>query len=166
MPEPKTRRPGECVVCAALPYKPTDPSPGELELYGPEFRPVRLRSTDNAPRKPRCATHKRAERKRASAATHDAYVGKAYGVSRGFYAQLREAQGGRCAICRRATGETKRLAVDHNHRTGDVRGLLCGPCNSLLAHCRDDVEMLRRAARYLVEPPAAALLIAADEDVA
>jgi hypothetical protein len=92
-------------------------------------------------------------------------VAATYDVSRGFYASLREVQSGTCAICQRATGKAKRLAVDHNHRTGDVRGLLCGPCNSLLAHCRDDVEMLRRAARYLLEPPAAALLIAADEDI-
>jgi hypothetical protein len=83
-----------------------------------------------------------------------------YNVEAGFYAKLYAVQGGKCALCRRATGKTKRLAVDHNHRTGDPRGLLCGPCNRIIGMWFDDPETFRRAARYLEEPPAAALLIA------
>lgn len=63
-------------------------------------------------------------------------------------------QGGACAICRRATGKTRRLAVDHDHQSGQVRGLLCKPCNRLLGHARDDVEFFERAGDYLSEPPA------------
>ncbi len=112
---------------------------------------------------PRCTTHHRAFLKASRGREHDAYVARTYGVTRGFYDQLLAAQDGVCAICRRANGATKRLALDHDHRNGDPRGLLCGPCNSMLAHCRDDPEMLRRAARYLLEPPAAPLLMASDE---
>ncbi len=62
-------------------------------------------------------------------------------------------QDGRCAICRRATGETKRLAVDHDHRTGEIRGLLCSICNRMLGHLRDDPKAFWRAAEYLMNPP-------------
>lgn len=81
-------------------------------------------------------------------------VQKTYGLGEGDYARLLAYQAGRCWICRRATGATKRLAVDHDHKTEKVRGLLCGPCNQLLGHVRDDPEVLIRAAQYLLHPPA------------
>ena len=110
---------------------------------------------------PRCATHWRAERKRRAAASHGRRTLNTYGLDPLEYARLFEAQGRRCAICRRATGATKRLAVDHDHSCcpgptscgGCVRGLLCGPCNSMLAHARDDGDLFRRAIRYLHEWP-------------
>ena len=88
------------------------------------------------------------------AASHEAYVLKTYGLKAGQYQALHEAQGGVCYICQRATGKTKKLAVDHDHRTGFVRGLTCGPCNSLLAHIRDDIQTAHRIVEYLVNPPA------------
>lgn len=100
---------------------------------------------------PRCATHHRAFKRKQKAANHDRSVQKTYGLAPGEYAEMYERQGGRCAICRRATGKVKRLAVDHSHRTGAVRGLLCGPCNQLLGHFRDSPSSLRRAAEYLEE---------------
>ena len=72
----------------------------------------------------------------------------------GQYDQLKEAQGGVCAICQKATGVRKKLAVDHDHKTEHVRGLLCGPCNKLLGFARDNPEFFRRAANYLENPPA------------
>lgn len=113
---------------------------------------------------PRCATHHREAVKAAKKRRHDAYVAKTYGVSRGFYQLLLEAQDGRCAICRKATGRARRLAVDHCHKTGDPRGLLCYHCNRVVGLWGDDPEVFRRAARYLVDPPAAALLLAEDVD--
>jgi hypothetical protein len=72
---------------------------------------------------------------------------------------LYEAQGGRCYICQRATGARRRLAVDHNHATGEVRGLLCKPCNrDVLGHLRDNTEALQRAIDYLTNPPARRVL--------
>jgi hypothetical protein len=52
-----------------------------------------------------------------------------------------------CIIC----GDTQRqqLAIDHDHRTGGVRGALCNRCNLGLGHFRDDPELLRLAALYL-----------------
>ena len=76
-------------------------------------------------------------------------VMKTYGLEAGEYAKLYTEQGGVCAICRRATGKTKRLAVDHDHDTGRVRGLLCGPCNKLVGYLRNSPEAFRRGADYL-----------------
>lgn len=57
-------------------------------------------------------------------------------------------------------GSTKALAVDHNHKTGEVRGLLCATCNGqLLARgARDSIEILESAVRYMKEPPARSVL--------
>jgi hypothetical protein len=77
-----------------------------------------------------------------------------YGLAEGDYEKLYRFQDGRCAGCQRATGRTKRLAVDHSHLTGEVRGLLCGPCNRMVGWFRDDPSTFGRLANYLVNPPA------------
>lgn len=81
-------------------------------------------------------------------------VMKTYGLKEGEYQALYEAQGGACAICRRAKGLKKKLAVDHDHATGYVRGLACSTCNRILGHLRDDPELAMNIVRYLTEPPA------------
>lgn len=106
---------------------------------------------------PRCATHHRAFRQGVRRKAADARVTKVYGLTAEEYDRLYAHQGGRCAICRRATGASRRLAVDHDHRTGEVRGLLCKSDNRLLGFARDDVEFFQRAVAYLTEPPAAAI---------
>lgn len=74
-----------------------------------------------------------------------------YGITPECYATQLQAQGGVCAICR--TDDPKDrwgiFAVDHDHETGAVRGLLCGPCNRALGNMQDDVTRLERAAAYL-----------------
>jgi hypothetical protein len=131
-----------------------------------------LRETDGVGRSrpapnpgPRCATHWRAELRRRKDAAHGRRTSSTYSLEPEDYARLYEHQWRRCAICRRATGATKRLAVDHDHACCPgptscgrcVRGLVCGPCNSMLAHARDDAELFRRAIRYLSEWPALAI---------
>lgn len=69
---------------------------------------------------------------RLKAQNRDSELRRRYGVSAADYDSLFKAQCGRCAICgERPTGK-RRLAVDHDHRTGVVRGLLCAPCNTAL----------------------------------
>lgn len=67
-----------------------------------------------------------------------------------------EAQNGVCAICgkpesRRSkkTGHIYALHVDHDHKTGDIRGLLCHHCNAGLGHFADNVEAMEKAIAYL-----------------
>lgn len=107
---------------------------------------------------PRCATCHRLRKAEAGKAAHEAYVLRTYGLRAGEYDRLLANQGGVCFICQRANGATKKLAVDHNHETGNVRGLLCGPCNKILGHLRDDPDAGHRIEAYLLWPPAQALL--------
>jgi hypothetical protein len=73
---------------------------------------------------------------------------KQHGLSDADYQALLLRQGGVCGICKRKPGK-RRLCVDHDHETGQVRGLLCGRCNSGLGFYGDDARLTRRAAAYL-----------------
>jgi hypothetical protein len=70
------------------------------------------------------------------------------GVTDEDYERMLEAQGGHCALCP-STPKTKRLHVDHNHRTGTVRGLLCFRCNRGLPTYATS-EWLRNAYGYVL----------------
>ena len=84
---------------------------------------------------------------------HSKYVLATYGITGVQYDQLLAFQDGKCAICL-GTPRQKRLAVDHDHVTGAVRGGLCRRCNNrLLGSAHDDVEILQRAIDYLNDPP-------------
>jgi hypothetical protein len=63
-------------------------------------------------------------------------------------------QNGVCAICREPEtkvlyGRTCKLAIDHDHTTGKVRGLVCSRCNSILGMAQDDAALLLNALGYL-----------------
>jgi hypothetical protein len=76
-----------------------------------------------------------------------------YGLSRAEYLALLARQNGLCALCGRPPVKLHRggthLAVDHDHETGAVRGLLCTNCNTGLGCFRDDSDLLGRAIEYL-----------------
>jgi hypothetical protein len=92
-----------------------------------------------------------------STASHAVRIKATYGITAEAYALLLEHQGGMCAICRRPS-HIRRLAVDHDHQTGLVRGLLCRHDNyELLGWIKDDIEILKRAISYLEDPPLARL---------
>lgn len=57
-------------------------------------------------------------------------------------------QEGRCAICR-AEKDPTRLVIDHNHKTGKIRGLLCGACNTGIGLLKDSPDVLEAAMQYL-----------------
>jgi Recombination endonuclease VII len=78
-----------------------------------------------------------------------------YGVPLEWYKDKEVEQGNGCAICGQPeiatrNGTVKRLAVDHNHATGQVRGLLCSRCNVKLGHI-EDRHWLAKAEAYLVK---------------
>jgi len=73
-----------------------------------------------------------------------------FGITADQYnARLRE-QGGKCLVCS-ATSSCMghKLAVDHDHKTGTIRGLLCKSCNIAIGNMHDDPQRLRNAASYL-----------------
>ena len=66
------------------------------------------------------------------------------------YNDMFEKQSGCCAICGTHQSELSRsLAVDHSHRDGHIRGLLCQVCNTALGKFKDSTEVLERAKQYL-----------------
>jgi hypothetical protein len=69
-----------------------------------------------------------------------------YGLTAEQYAEMLRNQDGKCAICEKV--ETP-LKVDHNHRTGTVRGLLCHLCNAMIGCAREEIAILAAAAAYL-----------------
>lgn len=73
-----------------------------------------------------------------------------YGVTKERYFKLFEKQKGKCGVCgcRPPKGDHS-FHIDHNHRTGKVRGLLCRRCNNGLGFFRDQVRLIRKAVRYL-----------------
>ena len=73
-----------------------------------------------------------------------------FGITLEDYNQLFNNQQGCCAICGVHQSELQRaLDIDHSHKTGEIRGLLCGACNLLLGNGKDNPEILRIAADYL-----------------
>jgi hypothetical protein len=78
-------------------------------------------------------------------------VFRKYGITKDEYRDMWFAQDGRCAVCQKPerTSRCALLAVDHDHVTGAVRGLLCSFCNRAIGMFDDDPAVLARAIKYL-----------------
>lgn len=73
-----------------------------------------------------------------------------YGITNDDYNTMFQEQGGKCKICNRHQMEFNiSLAIDHDHQTGKVRGLLCGKCNAALGLFDDNITRLKSAIEYL-----------------
>lgn len=116
-----------------LPSRPRPASRGKLEWLGEAERP----QTDKE-----CQLH--------------CYRYKEYGITMSEFNALRVSQGDQCAICDapetaidHRSGQIRNLSVDHDHKTGTIRGLLCWRCNAILGRVSDDVIILRSMIGYL-----------------
>ena len=98
----------------------------------------------------RCKICQRRNTKRTK---HSAHLKATYGITIKEYDVMFKLQGGKCAICGGGTSKNF-LATDHDHKTGEIRGLLCATCNKVLGRFRDDSDRFYHAARYLEWPPA------------
>ncbi len=74
---------------------------------------------------------------------------RTYDLKRGQYDAMFEEQSGHCGICEVELEEGKNLAVDHDHVTGAVRGLLCNNCNNGLGRFFDNPVWIHRAGDYV-----------------
>ena len=104
-----------------------------------QANPERVNATQRARRaKPEVKRRARAE-----------HLRRKYGITVEQYDEMLEAQGGGCCICGRPPREDISLHVDHDHSTGEIRGILCFRCNNALADFQDDQQLLAKAAAYL-----------------
>lgn len=87
---------------------------------------------------------------RNSEANHKSHLKKTYGLTIEQYNELKEKQNHSCFVCGRHESELeRRLAVDHNHKTREIRGLLCNYCNHRIVGKHTDGDLLRQIADYI-----------------
>jgi len=72
-----------------------------------------------------------------------------YGLSLEDYDQMVENQNGVCAICGGINKSGRRLVIDHDHKTGKIRGLLCNNCNIGIGNLQEDIDILSKSIIYL-----------------
>jgi hypothetical protein len=70
-----------------------------------------------------------------------------YGITEEQYNDILLSQNSLCGICKKPSDKT--LHVDHNHKTGEIRGLLCSGCNTGIGHFKEDIDSLTNAIKYL-----------------
>lgn len=132
-------RPSEraCVQCGAL------------------FAPVKLWAEDDPYQRGRFCSRECKQKARSSTPEQKAivlarYYVRKYGITQDEAIEMRK---GGCAICGRMSQEGRwdngNLMIDHCHKTGKVRGVLCHSCNVLIGHAGDDPARLEAAATYL-----------------
>lgn len=101
-----------------------------------------------------------AYRRRNSEAVRERYrfyhLERTYGVTKEQFLVLYEEQGGCCAVCKKSIkildcfdNMSDIAHLDHDHKTNEIRGLLCTKCNKGLGHFDDNITALRNAAEYL-----------------
>jgi len=86
------------------------------------------------------------------------HLKREYGITLDEYNKMHDAQNGLCAMCFQPetvkshhTGEVRYLAVDHDHNTGKIRGLLCFRCNTMLEHFDKDLNKINAVIAYIEE---------------
>lgn len=121
------------------------------ERYWANVEETRQKSREYRQRDPERA---RAHDRRRQESVRAKKLAAKYGLTVEQYAEMYQQQGGVCAICSQTDRQGHRLAVDHCHATGAVRGLLCHACNVAIGLLRDDPSLLDAASRYLRRPPA------------
>jgi len=81
-------------------------------------------------------------------------IRRQYGITLQEFEELLQFQGGVCAICQKSLeNERRKINIDHDHETNEVRGLLCSGCNTGLGHLGDNIDGLERALYYLKNTP-------------
>lgn len=79
------------------------------------------------------------------------YLKRKYNVTVEWFEEQLDRQNGKCMICgtTEGGGKSSTLHVDHNHETGQIRGLLCQPCNTGLGLFKENTELLEKAIHYV-----------------
>jgi hypothetical protein len=96
-------------------------------------------------------SRRKGPKKQQSKRTRDGYLKRTYGINQDVYERMLDQGGGKCWICEKPPKPGKNLAVDHDHKTGQVRGLLDWHCNKYMVgrRRREHAWMYTKTAAYL-----------------
>jgi hypothetical protein len=116
----------------------------EILEYNKQYK---LRNKDKVAK--HCAKYYQLHKKEISKRSRIATI-KEHGLTLDQYDVIFNKQNGKCVICGRHQSELKlTLAVDHDHISGKVRGLLCNTCNRGIGYLHDDINLLEKAIQYI-----------------
>lgn len=129
-----------CPKCTETkPYTEFNKNRSTKDGYQSYCKPCKLSANKSNPKRPETGRRQRLKRY--------------YGITLEDFGRIQREQNDRCAICETHIDEAKvhnnTFCVDHNHKTGEVRGLLCNFCNTALGKMQDNPKLLRAAADYL-----------------
>lgn len=140
-----TGRSSVCKVCKS-----------ELDsiAYNKDKERIKARSKEyQAQHKAECAERmaawNKANPERAYKSARKRHLRRKYGLTPEEFTTLLAIQGNSCSICQGQFLSTKATRVDHDHSSGEVRGILCHNCNALLGHAKDSTLVLESAISYL-----------------
>lgn len=143
-----------CVECSKIylrQYHKKKTESGEAKQYRKERQPIatqQMREWRQANPDKAKEVAKKSNNKRQMTGKRRKYdLARRYDLTVEQFGQMNIKQGHACAICHVLW--VKAPQVDHDHNTGEVRGLLCGTCNRMIGLANDDMTLLRSAVRYL-----------------
>ncbi len=123
----------------------------ERYLQNPEQEVARVKSWQEAKAERVNACHReRRKRPEVKAAHRAGHLKRKFGLTPDEYEAKLAAQGSGYALCGRVPAPDRQLDIDHDHKTGAVRGLACNTCNQRLGQFRDDPIRLAHVAVYLL----------------
>jgi hypothetical protein len=133
-----------CHIKATAEYRARDPE--RWKKYQKEYRSKQPRE--------RLVGYSLAYKRRYPERVRDQWYRAEYGIGLAEYEALFSAQLGLCAACQEpppttGTATQRKLNVDHNHKTGEIRGLLCSHCNRILGFADDEASVLLALVAYL-----------------
>lgn len=114
---------------------------------------IRIKRKELHKRNPQILIRRYTKRKKEydSKKQRNAMLKSRYGISLVEYEAMLKKQNGVCVICSKDSNHKKQgcFHVDHNHKTGKVRGLLCIRCNTIIGNSKEDVDILKKAIGYI-----------------
>lgn len=140
----------KCLCCGADIERPTAVKKYCSKTCGDSVRRLRWNATN--PERAKERNRKRNSQHKLT--IRNSHLKKSYGISRDQFSGMMASQGCKCLICKIdikefSEGTKHRACVDHDHDTGQVRGILCHACNRGLGQFADSLERLKAAVEYL-----------------
>ena len=112
--------------------------------------PKQSRSNTNSLKMEKVKIPHSGKKVQTSSKSREKYLLRTYGISLSQYNKILKNQKDCCGVCgKHKSEETRNLAVDHNHMTREIRGILCFKCNHFVIGRHRDPELLQKASDYL-----------------